>query len=87
MYYVCVCSKGNCFFCICLNRKLFVGYTSKENMFCTCLKENIFLIASEDRKMRITCCTAKRLITFTITRVEEETRIKMIRKYQKSITT
>ena len=85
MYYVCVL-KGTVF-CICLNRKLFVGYTSKENMFCTCLKKNMFLIVSEDRKMRITCCTAKRLITFTITRVEEENRIKMIRNYQKGITT
>ena len=82
---MCVCFLKGTVFCICLNRKLFVGYTSKENMFCTCLKENMFLIVSQDRKMRITCCTAKRLITFTITRVRRNK--KMLRKYQKNITT
>ena len=78
---MCVCFLKGTVFCICLNRKLFVGYASKENMFCTCLKENMFLIVSQDRKMRITCCTAKRLITFTITRVRRNK--KMLRKYQK----
>jgi hypothetical protein len=81
IYVLCVCFLKGTVFCICLNRKLFVGYASKENMFCTCLKENMFLIVSQDRKMRITCCTAKRLITFTITRVRRNK--KMLRKYQK----
>ena len=85
IYVLCVCFLKGTVFCICLNRKLFVGYTSKENMFCTCLKENMFLIVSQDRKMRITCCTAKRIITFTITRVRRNK--KMLRKYQKNITT